>query len=89
MKKARIILASVALLSIAGGALAFKAKRDAANVYCTNAAGACITTSYQVQPRQDVFTTTKPCPLHNSYYTLANCPNGGLRTGTVYTQPDL
>jgi hypothetical protein len=35
MKKAKIMLASVAVLAVVGGALAFKAKTFTADFYCT------------------------------------------------------
>lgn len=37
MKKAKVILGALVVLSIVGGALAFKAKSF--NIYCTNVAG--------------------------------------------------
>lgn len=87
MKKARLILVCISLLAITGGALAFKANRDLADIYCTNAIGVCFTALYQKAEIVNVFSTTRPCPNHNLYYTLPNCPQ--LVAGRVYTQPNL
>ncbi|MDR3716746.1 MAG: hypothetical protein P4L51_28395 [Puia sp.] len=46
MKKAKIMLAGIAVLAVAGGALAFKAKMQSSPAYCyisSNTAGTCTT----------------------------------------------
>lgn len=75
MKKAKIMLTSIAVLAVVGGALAFKVKADA-NVYC-KISGVCTKVAYTTQGYNQIprpATTTNPCPDEDFFYTDPACP---------------
>jgi hypothetical protein len=87
MKKARIALTAIGLLAVVGGALAFKATREAANVFCPSPQpGVCTLVSYQQAPIAGQTGTLRPCgPNVLTYYTTTACNAGNRTAGRVYT----
>lgn len=74
MKRVKIMLTSVAVLAVVGGALAFKANKFiAANVYCSTFQQGCLkqTPSYQTTQNGSAI-AFEPCGA-NSFYTEAGC----------------
>lgn len=88
MKKAKIMLTSIAVLAVVGGALAFKVKADA-NVFCKINVGTpqltCEKKLYRTQflPNR---ATTDPCPEETVWYSETECITAKIETlNTVYT----
>ena len=92
MKRAKIMLTSIAILAVVGGALAFKAKTfGAGNVYCKfDNSGICdlvdYTTTYQ---GQQPASTTNPCKdaLTTSTFTTETCGIAQPTTTVYVTNP--
>jgi len=95
MKKARIMLTSIAVLAVVGGALAFKVKADA-NVFCKIHKGTPQEICQKQLYRTDNYlpfpqvpaTTIDPCPEETVFYTAAGCAAAvsSIETlNTVYT----
>ena len=78
MTKAKIMLTSIVVLSIVGGALAFKAKTNA-GVYCLSPnpipqqPELCNSTNFTTDPAADGQTSTDPCPDKTYFFKDNAC----------------
>lgn len=81
MKKAKIILTSVAVLAVIGGAFAFKASRSLVRYYTPNLEGACVVPL-------DIRYTTNPLDAsgpNTTFYTSITTISGApCTTKTLY-----
>jgi hypothetical protein len=87
MKRAKMMLTGIAVLTIVGGALAFKAKTYTATgpIYCTTS-GACAFADFQTGQVSGETPTNEPCGLNNVYYTIGTCGSGHSITTTSATK---
>jgi hypothetical protein len=94
MKKIKFMVIIIAILSLVGGALAFKAQKfTSSTVYCfewdPNHNPYCVFSRYQRVNNLLMPTTTIPCGAGISYYTtnMDNCTTNGVTPAankTVY-----
>jgi uncharacterized protein YxeA len=89
MKKAKIMLTSIAVLAVVGGALAFKAtKFGQGNVFCKFAQSPnCRLTDYTTDFYAGQATTTNPCTASGQtvYYTENACITSFIETLNTVT----
>jgi hypothetical protein len=93
MKAAKIMLTSIAVLAVVGGALAFKAKSQS-NIFCKIRPGQptqiCEQRLYKTTFQNNVATTNNPCPDETLMYTAAGCGADVSTTETtVYSVQNL